>query len=69
MSFNELNFKVAFAIEQYDSERAAKHDPNYVRWVAQMTEIVDGEEIGTPLTFHTCTEEDFDSFPPPGPSF
>lgn len=69
VNFDEIGFKVAFAVEQYDANREAKHDPNYVRWVAQMTEIVDGEEVGQELTFHTCTEEDFDAFPPPGPSF
>ena len=32
VNFDDIGFKVAFAVEQYDDNRAGKDDPNYVEW-------------------------------------
>jgi hypothetical protein len=47
-----------------------KDDPNFVRWVIQLNEC-NGCDNPTPkdLTIHKCTDEDYDSFYPPEPSY
>lgn len=47
-----------------------KDDPNFVRWVIQLNSC-DGCAEPTPidLTYHKCTDEDYDSFYPPEPSY
>jgi hypothetical protein len=69
VKFSDINFKIAFAVEQYDDSRAAKDDPNYVRWVVQLTQATGGVEIEIPLTYHKCTDADYDSFYKPGKSY
>ena len=32
VKFDEIGFKVAFAVEQYDDSRKGKDDPNFVAW-------------------------------------
>ena len=39
-----------------------KNDPNYVRWVPQLVEDVDGEKAWKPLKSHPCNETDFAQF-------
>ena len=37
VKFDDIGFKVAFAVEQYDANRAGKDDPNYVEWIVELT--------------------------------
>ena len=66
-----MGFKIAFCVQGYTSETPGKDDPNYVRWVVQLTQSTggDGAENATPLKFHKCTDQDYDSFYPPAPSY
>ena len=69
VKFSDINFKIAFAVEQYDDSRAGKDDPNYVRWVVQLTQTTGGVEIVIPLKYHKCSDADFDSYYKPGKSY
>lgn len=44
INFKKQEFKVAFAVESYDDFRSGKDDPNYVRWVVQLTSIIGNVE-------------------------
>jgi len=68
VNFNDIGFKVTFAVEQYDG-RAGKDDPNYVAWTVQLTSNIDKKETIIPLKFHKCTEADYDSFYKPASSY
>ena len=69
LNFNKIGFKVAFFVQGY-MDNLPKDDPNFVRWVIQLNEC-DACDNPTPidLTFHKCTDEDYDSFYPPEPSY
>jgi hypothetical protein len=69
INFKKQEFKVAFAVESYDDFRSGKDDPNYVRWVVQLTSIIGNVEKVLPLRFHKCTDADYDSFFQPAASF
>ena len=69
INFRKTEFKVAFAVESYDDSRTGKDDPNYVRWVVQLTRMMGQVETVFPLKFHKCTDADYDSFYEPAASF
>ena len=69
VNFDDIGFKVAFAVEQYDDNRAGKDDPNYVEWIVQLTQNIGKVETIFPLKFHKCTDEDYDSFYEPALSY
>ena len=56
VNFDDIGFKVAFAVEQYDDNRAGKDDPNYVEWIVQLTQNIGKVETIFPLKFHKCTD-------------
>lgn len=69
VSFDEIGFKVAFAVEQYDDSRKGKDDPNFVAWTVQLTKNIGKTETVIPLKFHKCTDADYDSFYKPANSY
>ncbi len=69
VKFDEIGFKVAFAVEQYDEFRAGKDDPNYVVWTVQLTRNIGKVETVVPLKYHKCTDADYDSFYKPAKSY
>lgn len=48
--------------------RETKDDHRYVKYVARLFTIVDGEQFERVLSYHKCTAEDWDSFSPPNKS-
>ena len=49
---------IAVSVVDYKS-REPKNDPDYVRWLPQLVEVVDGVRKEKELKFHSCTDEDF----------
>ncbi len=69
LNFKDIGFKVAFFVQGY-MDNEPKDDPNYIQWVIQLNSC-DACDSPTPinLTYHKCTDEDYDSFYPPEPSY
>ena len=63
VNFNEINWKMAFSIENMQS-RMAIDDPRYVKWIVRLYEKK-GEVLSERrLPFHKCTTEDYAQFHP-----
>ena len=60
-NLREERFQLAFAVENY-LDRTGRNDPDYVDWIVQMHNYVDGVESETPLKFHKCETEDYALF-------
>ena len=58
------NIKFAFGIEGF-LDKKLKNDPAYVKWIVRQVRRIDGVETEKFLPYHICTDEDYDSFPPP----
>ena len=69
VKFDDIGFKVAFAVEQYDDSRAGKDDLNYVAWTVQLTRSIGKIETDYPLKYHKCTDADYESFYKPAKSY
>lgn len=69
VNFTDINFRIAWAVENYTNNSIGKDDPYYVEWVAQLYRSIGGVESFTPLPFHKCTEADYDAFHPPSVSY
>lgn len=65
---NQLGFKIAFAVENYN-EKFELHDPNYVEWKVSMKSNKNGT-VTTHATIntHLCTDDDFNGFYKPAGS-
>lgn len=58
---NEINWRMAFTIENYDA-RTAIDDSRYVKWIVRVYQI-DGDVLKeTRLPFHKCTAKDYEQF-------
>ena len=68
VNLEEIDFKIAWAVESY-ADGSARDDPNYVQWVVQLTTSISGNKTVRPLTYHRCTDADFDEFYEPGESY
>ena len=55
----ENNFQIAIAVVDYGSKRPID-DPEYVRWVPRIHNVIDGVLVEKNLKFHKCTKEDFE---------
>ena len=64
-----MDFKIAWAVEGYTPERPGKDNPEYVEWLVQITEEIDGVKISQPLAYHKCSPQEFEAFHKPSPSF
>jgi len=63
VNFNEINWNMAFSIENMES-RDAINDPRYVKWIVRLYEK-HGEVLSERLLpFHSCTAEDYEKFYP-----
>ena len=64
VNFNDMGYKMAFTVEGY-LDGKIKDDPRYVKLLARMFYITDGETHEKILSLHKCTEEDWSEFPEP----
>ena len=55
------NFKVAFTVEDYLTNEM-KNDPRYVKYVVSLTSYKDNKFYEKEIPFHSCTDDDYDSF-------
>lgn len=70
VNFDDIDFRVAFAVEAYHTDdRSGKDDDDYVEWVVQLTQQKGKEEFIRLLDYHKCTPEDYSKFYPPGKSY
>jgi len=61
---NAEGFKIAFGVMDYDVSAKAM-DPNFVRYQVFLEERKNLQIVRqTPLTYHTCTQADYDTFYP-----
>ena len=62
--FDEHNFQFAFGVSDWDD--LSKDDPELVEWVPIYHVWFEGDDEGIeiPLTFHKCTDQDWDKFYP-----
>ena len=63
LNLNEINFRLAFSIEGFVI-RERKDDPRYVKWFVRLYGKKNETRFETHIPFHTCTDEDYDSFYP-----
>ena len=63
LNLNERKVRMAFMIEGFRS-KDLKIDPRYVKWIFRQYGKKDGKEFERLLTYHNCTDEDYDSFYP-----
>jgi len=63
-SFNEMDFRIAFAVENYMT-RESIDDSRFVEWDVAMVSNQDGEETRVPVDVRPCTDEDWNAFHPP----
>ena len=63
-NFRENGFQVAIGVVDYTT-REPKDDPEYVRWLPQLVEVIDGVKTTKRLNFHKCTDTDFALFHKP----
>ena len=62
--FDEVGFKLAFSVEQFNSPFQARDDPSYVSWNVRLKSSIKGVTTSRPLAYHKCTDADYDSFSP-----
>ena len=65
--YKSTNAKLAVSIQGFE-DQTYKNDPRYVKWFVRLFGKKDGERVETHIPFHTCTDEDYDSFYPISPS-
>ena len=58
------NFKMAVTIEDYFPPIAQKNDLRFVKWIFRMVEKRDGVWTERMLSYHNCTDADYDEFYP-----
>jgi len=63
VNFNEINWKMAFSIENMGS-RMAIDDSRYVKWIVRVYEVNGDVTSETRLPFHKCTAKDYAQFYP-----
>ena len=63
-SFDEMDFRIAFAVENYKT-REGIDDSRFVEWDVAMVSNQDGVETKVPVDIRPCTEEDWNAFHPP----
>jgi hypothetical protein len=59
--FDQSHFNLAFTVEGYD-DRIPRDDPEYVEFLVQMYSNVHGVVTATKIDFHTCSQNDLNSF-------
>lgn len=64
MNLNEIGFRLAFSVRGF-YDKQLKDDPRYVKYLAKIEGIKDGESFDKRIPFHKCTDEDWNEFPPP----
>ena len=64
INLNDIGYKMAFTVEGY-LDGKIKDDPKYVKLLARMVYITDGEAHEKVLTLHKCTDKDWSSFDEP----
>jgi hypothetical protein len=65
VDYDEVGFKLAFSVEQFNSPYEARDDPSYVSWHIRLKSSVNGVTTSSPLTYHKCTDADYEAFSPP----
>ena len=65
--YKSTNAKLAVSF-QGNLDQKHKDDPRYVKWFVRFYGKKDGNRFERHLPYHTCTNEDFDSFYPIIPS-
>ena len=62
-NLNEADFRIAFAIEGF-AERDLKIDNRYIKYIFRLYGKLNNEPYEHILTYHECTDEDYDQFYP-----
>ena len=60
-NMKDRNFKFAFTVEDYLTNEM-KDDPSYVKYLVSLSSYKDNKWNDKQLTFHRCTDDDYDSF-------
>lgn len=66
LNLREKGQRFAFGVEGF-LDKELKEDPRYVKGFARLYGYKNGARYEKFLKYHKCTNEDFDSFPPPAP--
>ena len=57
---NDINFRIAFTVEDYQSPHRLKDDERFVRWVFRLYGKKDNVAFEKNLPYHKCTTADYD---------
>ena len=59
-NLNDLNFRIAFNVEDFQAPHQLKDDEKYVRWVFRLYGKKDNVAFEQNLPYHKCSTEDYD---------
>ena len=64
LNINEKKYRIAFTIESYMSPKKQKSDPRFVKYLFRLYGKRNGKEYEKVLTYHNCTDADYEEFNP-----
>ena len=65
VDYKDIGFKLAFSVNDF-ATGVALDDPNFVRWTVSISTWLNQKRIDNVyLSFHKCTDDDYNSFYPP----
>ena len=64
VNLNSLNFRIAFAVEDFLVPKRLKNSPKYVKWLFRAFGRKEGRPFHRLLKYHMCTDADYAEFYP-----